>query len=72
VDACTTTSDCTGGAICAFSYTPDGCDICWPKCDGGACQGENSCASDADCNASPDARCVCDDNGCTLCVLGIF
>ena len=32
--------------------------------------GQNTCASDADCNASPDSKCVCDANGCTMCVLG--
>ena len=50
---------------------PGECNSCWPVCDGSMCQGTNTCVSDADCNASPDDRCVCDPNGCTLCVLGV-
>ncbi len=66
--ACVTSADCPlDQPVC--SALAD-CNECFGPCSGAQCQGANTCVSDADCNASPDAKCVCDALGCTMCVLG--
>jgi hypothetical protein len=69
-DACAITNDCTGNAVCVDGGPS--CNVCVPRCNGSMCPTQNTCAHDADCNASPDARCVCDPQGCTYCVIGLF
>lgn len=67
-----TNADCAmPKPVCSKSGPNQACNACYGACDGSQmCMGANTCVTDADCNASPDARCVCAENGCSICVLG--
>lgn len=66
-DACVINSDCP--AETPYCAGPNGCKSCFGMCDSSQCTGFNTCVSDADCNASPNAKCVCGPDNCTMCVL---
>lgn len=70
VDECVTNADCPM-PLTACSKTGSQCTKCFGPCGVKPCMGQNTCVSDADCNASPDARCVCSEQGCTICVLSL-
>jgi hypothetical protein len=71
-DACSISADCPAPGDVCTSMGLSECRVCLHACAGSMCPGLNTCVSDADCNASPDARCVCAENGCTICVIGLF
>ncbi|MBK8258044.1 MAG: hypothetical protein IPK82_35930 [Polyangiaceae bacterium] len=68
-DACEVSTDCPDNK--PFCALQGGCAACFGMCDSSQCTGSNTCVSDADCNSSPNAKCVCDANNCTMCVLSI-
>jgi hypothetical protein len=71
-NACSISAECPAPGDVCTSMGHNACRVCLHACDGSMCSGANTCVFDADCNASPDARCVCAGDGCTICVLGLF